>query len=156
MERTFVIVKPCSLQRGIAGEIITRFERKGLKIVALKMYRFTKEKCAEHYSHLVDKPFYPIIEKSMMAAPVLLLCLEGIDAVAVVREMTGSTNGRKAAPGTLRGDYCMSHQENVVHASDSTESAAREIGIYFKPEEIFDNWQSMLEMITYDEERFQS
>lgn len=142
MERTFVIIKPCSVQRGIVGEIITRFERKGLKIVALKMYRFSKEKCAEHYQHLVDKPFYPIIEKSMMAAPALLLCLEGIDAVAVVREMTGSTNGRKAAPGTLRGDFCMSHQENVVHASDSLENAAKELARFFTEEDYFEYTQA--------------
>lgn len=118
MERTLIIIKPCSVQRGLVGEIISRLEKKGLKIVALKMYRFTKEKCAEHYAHLVNKPFYPIIEASMTAAPSVMMCLEGIDAVEVVREMTGATNGRKALPGTLRGDFCMSHQENIVHASD--------------------------------------
>lgn len=117
---------------------MTRFERKGLKIVALKMYRFTKEKCAEHYAHLTAKPFYPIIESSMMAAPVILCCLEGIDAVEVVRGMTGATNGRKAPAGTLRGDFCMSHQENVVHASDSVESAAVELGRFFTPEDYFE------------------
>lgn len=117
---------------------MTRFERKGLKIVALKMYRFTKEKCAEHYAHLTAKPFYPIIESSMMAAPVILCCLEGIDAVEVVRGMTGATNGRKAPAGTLRGDFCMSHQENVVHASDSLESAAVELGRFFTPEDYFE------------------
>ena len=138
MERTFVIIKPCSIQRGLAGEIITRFERKGLKIVALKMYRFTREKCAEHYAHLVSKPFYPIIESSMMAAPVILLCLEGVDAVEVVREMTGSTNGRKSAPGTLRGDFCMSHQENIVHASDSKENAEIELKRFFNDEDYFE------------------
>lgn len=138
MERTFVIIKPCSLQRGLVGEILTRFERKGLKIVALKMYRFTKEKCAEHYAHLTAKPFYPIIESSMMAAPVILCCLEGIDAVEVVRGMTGATNGRKAPAGTLRGDFCMSHQENVVHASDSLESAAVELGRFFTPDDYFE------------------
>lgn len=138
MERTFVIIKPCSLQRGLVGEILTRFERKGLKIVALKMYRFTKEKCAEHYAHLTAKPFYPIIECSMMAAPVILCCLEGIDAVEVVRGMTGATNGRKAPAGTLRGDFCMSHQENVVHASDSLESAAVELGRFFTPDDYFE------------------
>ena len=138
MERTFVIIKPCSLQRGLVGDIISRFEKKGLKIVALKMYRFTKEKCAEHYAHLVSKPFYPIIEQSMMAAPVILCCLEGIDAVEVVRTMTGSTNGRKALPGTLRGDFCMSHQENVVHASDSLESAEAELRRFFTDEDYFD------------------
>lgn len=138
MERTFVIIKPCSLQRGLVGEILTRFERKGLKIVALKMYRFTKEKCAEHYAHLTAKPFYPIIESSMMAAPVILCCLEGIDAVEVVRGMTGATNGRKAPAGTLRGDFCMSHQENVVHASDSLESAAVELDRFFTPDDYFE------------------
>ena len=138
MERTFVIIKPCSLQRGLVGDIISRFEKKGLRIVALKMYRFTKEKCAEHYAHLVSKPFYPIIEQSMMAAPVILCCLEGIDAVEVVRTMTGSTNGRKALPGTLRGDFCMSHQENVVHASDSLESAEAELRRFFTDEDYFD------------------
>ena len=138
MERTFVIIKPCSLQRGLVGEILTRFERKGLKIVALKMYRFTKEKCAEHYAHLTAKPFYPIIESSMMAAPVILCCLEGIDAVEVVRGMTGATNGRKAPAGPLRGDFCMSHQENVVHASDSLESAAVELGRFFTPDDYFE------------------
>ena len=138
MERTLVIIKPCALQRGLAGEILTRFERKGLKIVALKMYRFTREKCAEHYSHLVQKPFYPIIEASMMAAPVILVCLEGIDAVAVVREMTGSTNGRQAQPGTVRGDYCMSHQENVIHASDSLQSAQTELARFFDEGDYFD------------------
>lgn len=137
MERTFVIIKPCALQRGLVGEIISRFEKKGLKIVAFKMYNFTKEKCAEHYSHLVEKPFYPIIESSMMAAPVFLLCLEGIDAVEVVRNMTGSTNGRKATPGTLRGDFCMSHQENVVHASDSLENAKVELQRFFTDDDYF-------------------
>jgi len=138
MERTFVILKPSTLQRGLVGEVISRFEKKGLKLVALKMYRFTKEKCAQHYSHLVNKPFYPIIESSMMAAPVILCCWEGIDAVRVVREMTGATNGRNAAPGTLRGDYCMSHQENVVHASDSLETAALELERFFTPEDYFE------------------
>jgi nucleoside-diphosphate kinase len=138
MERTLVIIKPCALQRGLAGEILSRFERKGLKIVALKMYRFTKEKCAEHYSHLTQKPFYHIIEASMMAAPVILVCLEGVDAVSVVRDMTGSTNGRKALPGTVRGDYCMSHQENIIHASDSPENAQAELKRFFSEEDYFE------------------
>lgn len=138
MERTLVIIKPCALQRGLAGEVISRFEKKGLKLVALKMYRFTKDKCAEHYSHLTGKPFYPIIEKSMMAAPVILCCLEGIDAVEVVREMTGATNGRKALPGTVRGDLCMSHQENIIHASDSMESATVELDRFFTKDDYFD------------------
>lgn len=138
MERTLVILKPSALQRGLAGEIIGRFERKGLRLVALKMYRFTKEKCAEHYSHLVNKPFYPLIEKSMMASPVILCCLEGVDAVNVVRMMTGATNGRQAAPGTIRGDLCMSHQENVVHTSDSQENATVELMRFFNEGDYFE------------------
>jgi nucleoside-diphosphate kinase len=138
MERTLVIIKPCALQRGLAGEILSRFERKGLIIVALKMYRFTKEKCAEHYAHLTQKPFYHIIEASMMAAPVILVCLEGVDAVGVVRDMTGSTNGRKALPGTVRGDYCMSHQENIIHASDSPENAQADLKRFFSEEDYFE------------------
>lgn len=152
MEKTLVIIKPCSLQRGLVGEIISRFEKKGLKICALKMYRFTKEKCAEHYSHLVHKPFYPIIEKSMMAAPVVLMCLEGIDAVDVVREMTGATNGRKAAPGTVRGDLCMSHQENIIHASDSMENAEIELKRFFVPEDYFDYETPLFPYLYADDE----
>ncbi len=138
MERTLVILKPSALQRGMCGEIISRFEKKGLKLVAMKMYRFTKEKCAEHYAHLVRKPFYPIIESSMMAAPVIVCCWEGIDAVDVVRLMTGSTNGRQALPGTVRGDLCMSHQENIIHASDNVENAAAELDRFFTESDYFD------------------
>ena len=152
MERTLVIIKPCALQRGLAGEILGRFERKGLRIVALKMYRFTKEKCAEHYSHLMQKPFYHIIESSMMAAPVILVCLEGIDAVSVVREMTGSTNGRKALPGTVRGDYCMSHQENIIHASDSLESAQAELKRFFCEEDYFEYGTPLLPYLYAEDE----
>ena len=140
------------MQRGLIGEIISRFERKGLKIAALKMYSFTKEKCAEHYSHLVQKPFYPIIEKSMMACPVVLMCLEGIDAVAVVREMTGSTNGRKAAPGTVRGDLCMSHQENIIHASDSKENADVELKRFFTEDDYFDYPSVLMPYLYADDE----
>jgi nucleoside-diphosphate kinase len=152
MERTLVIIKPCAVQRGLAGEILTRFERKGFKIVALKMYRFTKEKCAEHYSHLTQKPFYHIIEASMMAAPVILVCLEGIDAVAVVREMTGSTDGKKAQPGTVRGDYCMSHQENIIHASDSLESAQVELARFFTEDDYFDYPTPLLPFLYAEDE----
>jgi len=148
MERTLVILKPSAVQRGICGEIITRFEKKGLKLVALKMYRFTKEKCAEHYAHLTSKPFFPIIEASMMASPVILSCWEGVDAVEVVRAMTGATNGRKALPGTLRGDYCMSHQENVIHTSDSPENAVIELKRFFSEEDYFE-YESALTSFIY-------
>ncbi|MDD6750984.1 MAG: nucleoside-diphosphate kinase [Bacteroidales bacterium] len=135
MERTLVIIKPCAVQRGLIGEVLSRFERRGLKLVAMKMTRLDADICRRHYAHLVDKPFYPIIEESMTAAPVVLCCMEGIDAVEVVRTMAGATNGRKALPGTIRGDYCVSHQENIIHASDSLESAAQELERFFKPED---------------------
>ena len=138
MERTLVILKPSAVQRGLCGEVISRFEKKGLKITAMKMYRFTPEMCAKHYSHLTGKSFYPIIEASMTASPVILMCLEGIDCVEVVRSMTGSTNGRKAPAGTIRGDYSMSLLENVVHASDSVENAALELGRFFSEEDYFE------------------
>lgn len=138
MERTLVILKPSAVQRGLCGEVISRFEKKGLKITAMKMYRFTPEMCAKHYSHLTGKSFYPIIEASMTASPVILMCLEGIDCVEVVRSMTGCTNGRKAPAGTIRGDYSMSLLENVVHASDSVENAALELGRFFSEEDYFE------------------
>jgi len=150
-ERTLVIIKPCTIQRGLVGEILKRFERKGLKLVALKMYRFTENKCAEHYSHLVDKPFYPIIEASMTASPVILCCLEGVDAVAVVRAMTGDTDGRKATPGTIRGDFCMSHQENIIHASDSRKTAEAELARFFDSGDFFE-YDLQLEPFIYAED----
>ena len=138
MERTLVILKPCTIQRGLIGQVISRFEKRGLKLVAMKLVQLDADILREHYAHMVRKPFYPIIEKSMMAAPVVLCCWEGIDAVSVVREMAGATNGRKAAPGTLRGDFCMSHQENIVHASDSIETARVELERFFKAEDYCD------------------
>ncbi len=148
MERTLVILKPCTVQRALIGEVISRFEKKGLKLVAMKMYRMTKEKCAEHYAHLLDRPFYPKVEASMMAAPVVLCCWEGKDAVEVVRGMTGVTNGRKAVPGTIRGDFGMSGQENIIHTSDSAESAAVELARFFNPEDYFE-YTSALQSFLY-------
>lgn len=148
MERTLVILKPCTIQRGLIGEIISRFEKRGLKLVAMKMVQLDSDILKKHYSHLASKPFYPIIEQSMMAAPVVLCCWEGVEAVSVVREMTGATNGRKAMPGTLRGDYCVSHQENVVHASDSIENAAVELERFFAPSD-YCEWNSALAGFTY-------
>lgn len=138
MERTLVIIKPCAVQRGLIGEVITRFEKRGLKLVALKMSQLTQEKLTEHYAHLVEKPFFHGLCDSMMASPVVLCCWEGVEAVKVVREMTGATNGRKAAPGTVRGDLCVSGQQNIIHTSDSVENAAVELARFFNPEDYFD------------------
>ncbi len=137
MEQTLVLLKPSAVQRGLVGEIINRFEKRGLRLAGMKMMQLTDEILDEHYAHLREKPFFRTLKDSMMATPVIACCLEGVEAVQVVRAMTGSTNGRNADPGTIRGDYCMSNQQNIVHTSDSPENAAAELSRFFKPEEIF-------------------
>ena len=138
METTLVILKPSAVLHGYVGPIVQRFQQKGLVIRGMKMMQLNETILREHYAHLVDRPFFPDLMKSMMASPVIVLALWGKDAVEVVRMMTGATNGRKAAPGTIRGDFSMSGQENIVHASDSIENAQIELNRFFKPEEIFD------------------
>ena len=108
MERTLVILKPCTVQRGLIGEIISRFERKGLQLVAMKMIQLTDEVLNEHYAHLSDRPFFNRIKLSMMSSPVVVCCWQGLDCVQVVRSMSGTTNGRNAQPGTIRGDFSIS------------------------------------------------
>ena len=138
METTLVLLKPSCVQRQLIGEIVNRFERRGLRIAGMKMMQLDEKILREHYAHLAEKPFFPILSASMQASPVVALALEGIDAVQVVRTMAGATNGRAAAPGTIRGDYSLSNQQNIVHASDSVENAAIELARFFRPEEIFD------------------
>ena len=138
METTLVLLKPSCVQRQLIGEIIQRFERRGLRIAGMKMMQLDEPILREHYAHLADRPFFPSLAASMMVSPVVALAVAGLDAVQVVRTMTGSTNGREAAPGTIRGDYSMSNQQNIVHASDSTSNAAIELARFFRPEEIFD------------------
>lgn len=138
MEQTLIILKPSSLQRGLTGSIINRFEQKGLIIAGIKMMRLDETILREHYAHLVDRPFFPSLVKSMTATPVIVMCLRGVNVVEVVRAMTGATNCRKASPGTIRGDFGMSGQENIIHASDSVENADIEIKRFFKENEIFD------------------
>lgn len=137
MEQTLIILKPGTIARGLVGDVLTRFQRKGLKICGMKMMQLDEPILREHYAHLTDRPFFPLILDSMMAYPVIVMVLEGKDAVTVVRSMTGATNCRKAEPGTIRGDFGMSGQENIIHASDSVENAAIEIARFFRPEEIF-------------------
>lgn len=136
MERTFVMFKPDCLERGLLGTILTRFEQKGLRLLAMKMLRVTPDLAKQHYAEHVSKPFYPSLEEFITAAPVVAAVFAGPEVIRVVREMLGATSGLKAAAGTIRGDYSASRQMNLVHASDSPESAAREIGIYFKPADI--------------------
>ncbi len=138
MEQTLVILKPSAVERGLMGEVISRFEKKGLIISGMKMIQLTDAVLSEHYSHLVGRPFFPSLKRSMMSSPVVVMCVKGVDAVAVVRAMTGATNARNAAPGTIRGDFSMSGQQNIIHASDSVENAKIELDRFFKAEEIFD------------------
>lgn len=138
MEKTLIILKPSTVQRGLIGEVIDRFQKKGLIIAGMKMMQLDEVILREHYAHLVDRPFFPSLLRSMMATPVIVMCLKGKDVVAVVRALTGATNSRNAAPGTIRGDFGMSSQENIIHASDGDENAAIEIKRFFKNEEIFD------------------
>ena len=138
IERTLVFIKPDGVERRLVGEIISRFEKKGLKIKALKMFKFTREQAEEFYRVHKGKPFFEDLIKFVTRNPVVAMVLEGDNAISVVRLMTGPTDGRQAPPGTIRGDYALSKQENVIHASDSPESAEHEISVVFKKEEIID------------------
>ena len=138
MEKTLILLKPCTVQRRLIGEVINRIERKGLRIVGLKMMQLDDAILNEHYAHLVDRPFFPWLTASMKSAPVIAMCVEGNSAVTVVRNIVGATNGRKAAPGTIRGDFSMSGQENIIHASDSIETAEIEMKRFFREGEIFE------------------
>lgn len=147
LEKTLVLLKPCTLQRGLAGEIISVFEKKGLQLCGMKMMQLDDKILSEHYAHLAGKPFFQQVKDSMMDAPVVALCLKGVDAVETVRTLAGATNGRKAAPGTIRGTYCMSFQENIVHTSDSLETAAVELKRFFRDDEIVEWKQSTFNSI---------
>ncbi len=132
MEKTLVLLKPDAVARNVVGEILARFERKGLAIVAMRMLLITPELAKRHYAEHVAKPFYPDLERYITGGPTVALILEGPEAISVVRTLVGPTNGIVAPPGTIRGDYSLSNQQNLVHASDSPPSAAREIEIFFQ------------------------
>jgi nucleoside-diphosphate kinase len=136
MQKTLVLLKPDCVERRLIGEIIGRLERKGLNVVAMKMLRVTPELSKQHYAEHVSKPFYPNLEEFITSSPIVAMAVEGLEVIRVVREMLGATNGLKAAPGTIRGDFSSSRQMNLVHASDSEESAIRELALYFQPNEI--------------------
>ncbi|RMG38452.1 MAG: nucleoside-diphosphate kinase [Planctomycetota bacterium] len=143
-ERSLVLFKPDAVQRRLCGRLLTRIEEKGLKVVGMKMLRLTSEMARAHYREHVQKPFYPALEAFITSAPVIALVVEGPGAVEVMRRLMGPTNGREAPPGTLRGDFGLSRQMNLIHGSDSVESARREIEIYFQPHEIFE-YESVLD-----------
>ncbi len=138
IEQTLVMIKPDGVKRRLIGEIISRFEKKGLRIKALKMHWFTREEAEEFYSVHRGKPFFESLIEFITSGPVIAMVLEGDNAINVVRLMIGPTDGREAPPGTIRGDYALSKSENVVHASDSPESAKKEISILFKDNEIYE------------------
>ena len=130
-ERTLVLVKPDALRRGLLGEILGRFERKGLTIDALVVRDMDAELADQHYAEHVDKAFYPPLKEFMTSGPLAALVLSGDEVIAVVRALVGATDGRKAAAGTIRGDLSLSNRENLVHASDSPDSAKRELALWF-------------------------
>ncbi len=136
MQRTFILLKPDTVQRRLMGEVLARFEAKGLNLIAMKMLRITPELAKQHYAEHVEKAWYPTLEGFITGGPVVAAVIEGLEAITVVREMLGATNGLQAAPGTIRGDFSSSRQMNLVHGSDGPEAAAREIALYFADEEI--------------------
>lgn len=137
MQRTLVLIKPDGVQRGLIGEIIHRFERKGLKLVAMKMMSVDDVILDTHYAHLRDKPFFAGIKKFMKSSPLIACVWEGLDAVENVRLIVGATRPREAAPGTIRADFAMSVPSNLIHASDSAETAEQEITRFFHGNEVF-------------------
>jgi nucleoside-diphosphate kinase len=151
MERTLILIKPDAIQRGLIGRLISRFEEKGLKIAGIKFLNLTDELLNEHYSHLADKPFFGGTKRFMQQTPVVALCLEGLDAVETVRTLCGVTKARAAAPGTIRGDFGMSIQANLVHASDSLETAGKEVARFFGDSELFE-YDSALTRSIYSED----
>lgn len=153
MQRTLVIIKPDAINRGLAGMIIRRFEDKGLKIVGCKMEHLQDKELEEHYAHHVNKPFFPALRDFMKHSPSLILCLEGNGVVDAIRLMAGPTHGLQAAPGTIRGDYSMSIQQNIVHASETVEDAEKEVRRFFKEDELFDYPRIDMEMVYSVEER---
>jgi len=136
-EKTLIIMKPDAIQRSLFGEILQRFERKGLKIIGVKMTKISDILIEEHYSHLVEKPFFNTLKNYMQASPVVLIALAGVNAISATRLIVGPTKGHEADAGSIRGDYSMSGQSNLVHASDSLENAEIEIKRFFEEEELF-------------------
>jgi nucleoside-diphosphate kinase len=149
MERTLIILKPDAIQRGLCGQIIDRFERKGLQIVGAKFMQIPRSLAETHYAPHKDKPFYAGLVKFMTSSPVIVLAIAGKDAIVIARKMLGATFGSKAEPGTIRGDFGVSNSFNLVHGSDSPESATRELGLFFKPDELID-WKPMIQGWVYD------
>jgi nucleoside-diphosphate kinase len=151
MERTLILIKPDAIGRGLVGNIINRFEAKGLKIAGIKFLRLNDALLNEHYSHLADKPFFGGTKRFMQSTPVIAICLEGLDCVDTTRRLCGITKAREAAPGTIRGDWAMSIQANLVHASDSIETARAEVSRFFADAELFE-YEALLTSAVYSDD----
>ncbi|XP_043439977.1 nucleoside diphosphate kinase A isoform X1 [Prionailurus bengalensis] len=137
-ERTFIAIKPDGVQRGLVGEIIKRFEQKGFRLVAMKLIQASEDLLKEHYIDLKDRPFFAGLVKYMQSGPVVAMVWEGLNVVKTGRVMLGETNPADSKPGTIRGDFCIQVGRNIIHGSDSVESAEKEIGLWFQPEELVD------------------
>lgn len=153
MQRTAVLVKPDGMQRGLIGEIISRFERKGLKLVGLKMVQMSDEMLSEWYEEHKDKSFFGDLKSFMGQMPIIAMAWEGIDAIPVVRKLVGTTLGREAEAGSIRGDFGMSQQFNLIHASAQPGDGERELAIVFDEDELFEYKRTIQELIYADYER---
>ncbi len=148
MEKTLIILKPDCVQRGLCGAVLQRFERRGFSISAIKMVKLQHAILEEHYAHLKDKPFFKALLEFMSSSPVMVAVIEGKDTVEIVRRMCGATNARNAENGTIRGDFALSTQYNIIHASDSKETAEKEVKRFFKADEIHP-YRRSLDGLTY-------
>ncbi|MDP9173566.1 MAG: nucleoside-diphosphate kinase [Planctomycetota bacterium] len=149
MERTLIILKPDAVQRGFCGRILSRFEEKGFQIVGMKFMQISQTLAETHYAPHKGKPFYDGLVRFMTSSPVIVLALAGKDAITISRKMMGATFGSKAEPGTIRGDFGVSNSFNLIHGSDSPESAQRELGLFFKPEDLLE-WKPAIQTWVYD------
>ena len=150
MERTFIALKPDAVQRGYIGEIITRFERKGFKLIGLKLMVVSRAQAEQHYGEHSAKPFFKGLVEFITAGPIVAMAWEGNNVVESARKMMGATNPKESAPGTIRGDFSVDLGRNVIHGSDSVESAERELKIFFKPEELYPGWDRTTEGWVYE------
>jgi len=150
IQKTLVLIKPDALQRDLLGEVVQRFERKGLKIVAMKFIHLTEDLLDEHYSHLKAKSFFPSLKQFMMQTPVVAMVLEGLDSIESVRKIVGATNPREADAGTIRADLSMNVPSNLVHASDSAEAAVAEVKRFFKDDELY-NYEKITDRYVFGE-----
>jgi len=149
MEKTLIILKPDAVQRGLCGRIVERFESKGLQIVGLKLMQIPRSLAQTHYQPHQGKPFYEGLVNFMTSSPVVVIALAGKEVIAVTRKMMGATFGSKAEPGSIRGDFGVSNSFNLIHGSDSVENAVRELGLFFKPEELLE-WKPAVQAWVYD------